>query len=733
MYPTATYNMCCPSLRNCLLSALAMIALVFALQRTVNAAPMGALGYTPAMGAFVTCVTKDNAGRIWVGTEDNGVWCCSGGRTPWVNFTTKNGLPEDDVYALVCDRLGRIWAGFARHGVAVWNGATWTDFNAVNGPLSDHVYALAVSPVDGDVWISTSSGLARYSQTHGTWSYVTRAHGLPSDQITSLAFDSTGLLVAGTACSGLAFSRPASGYQQWRQVKGSVEMPHTAAGADLSSALINTVLVTSRGILAGTPWGLSYSSDHGQTWAFIRGANWLAREKKREISRPTAPLGNGVVLADDWITALQEDPATGNLWIGTREAGISETTPGFSMLYPLGQDSPKFDVSSILPVAGGVIFGTYGGGLVQLGSVSAPTSPSPLASESGLAVVEPPKPAAPPTAADLNTRAVYIAKAKPTQDVFGAVYMGEDWDTRGDWPGRYGWEYAKFCAAQSNSDDEISSPAAADFSLDAEAGPHRKDGDTYGGVYSWLQWAHSEAHETLFDPVRQARRQGEWNDGGFSYDTNWEGPDIWLTVHIPAGWHKLSLYFYNKDGHDGDNRFRDYPILVKPYTEKMEDEYNYPSFARARVTSFWNGVYETFALQGPVKYRVEIGSNHSHVALVCGVFLDRFTPKPGIDCAGSPDYLKLNSTETLIGPDPAPGEPELLTAARGLWKALDDAGATHPALDIAGPERMLCYRAAAAANAPHDLLAAWRKRIGLWTADDDATAPVDEKYAPATP
>ena len=132
-----------------------------------------------AAGNFVTALCRDVNGNIWVGTEDKGILR----GTPdghWTKFTTTDGLGDESCYALCCDQVGRIWAGHLNHGVAVFDGESWRNYDVIEGPLGERVFDIACCPSDGDVWMATSGGLARYSQQGDCWSYVTRAEGLPT-------------------------------------------------------------------------------------------------------------------------------------------------------------------------------------------------------------------------------------------------------------------------------------------------------------------------------------------------------------------------------------------------------------------------------------------------------------------------------------------------------------------------------------------------------------------------
>jgi len=177
------------------------------------------------------------------------------------------------VYALACDLRGRIWVGTLNHGVAVFNGRDWRRYAPPDGPIGCRVFALAVCPTSGGVWMATEAGLARYEQ--GRWAYYTRANGLPSDQATALAFAPNGILYVGTQCDGIAVASPRDDYRSWRVVPGPASPPRTLRGAGLPSDLINCLLVTRDGTAwAGTAAGLAHSGDGGLTWRFRRGGDW---------------------------------------------------------------------------------------------------------------------------------------------------------------------------------------------------------------------------------------------------------------------------------------------------------------------------------------------------------------------------------------------------------------------------------------------------------------------------
>jgi len=79
----------------------------------------------------------------------------------WKTYSTKDGLPSNKVFCVRVDE-DRIWAGTSK-GLALLEDGKWKVFTTDNGLAHDGVLSIDVSPVTGDVWVATLSGLSRYS------------------------------------------------------------------------------------------------------------------------------------------------------------------------------------------------------------------------------------------------------------------------------------------------------------------------------------------------------------------------------------------------------------------------------------------------------------------------------------------------------------------------------------------------------------------------------------------
>ena len=693
-------------------------------------------------GKFVCSLALDAQGRVWIGTEDHGVWMADpAAPSPvWTHFGPQDGLAEDSATALACDPKGRLWVGHLRHGVSVTNGQSWKSYDAATGPLGNHVFALAVNPKDGDVWTATEAGLTRYSQSKDRWQYYTQADGLPSNQVQALAFDKNGTLYAGTQCDGLAIGSAADDYQTWQHVTGPTRPLPLPSGAGLPENRINALLVAHDGsVYAGTPSGLAGSQDGGKTWHYLRGADWLAKLVGSGGNLPpNAPDLQSAPLAEDSVTALGEDSA-GRLWIGHWSKGVEVFDPSTSHPIALpALPSPNVDLVSALltGAAPQMLIGGYGSGLARALPPDAATSAAPTAARSILPPAPLPSPAAPPTVAELKALLAAVPAGKPALKPGTGLFLGDDWQTQGDWVGRYGRQYALLCGFGSPFDQTVTQGPG--YSISEGIGPHHKKPD---GVYTYIATLDTPDRRFPYSPLLGHRRDAEVNDGSWDpaqYSSTWEGPDLWITFQVPEGLHRASFYFVNNDGHVGVNRWRDFLLELKADAPTVEAEDAAPALARARVAEFYGGVYKQFLVQGPATCHMKIGRCYSFCTKLQAVFLDKLSgplstvvpfilPAPAPPPAGAPPPVMATQSRSVgiaFGPPDLPAasasDSPVAAAARALWSALDAARGSEGGAALQARDRALAYRAALADQASSALLANWRWSLCFWTDADHA-------------
>jgi hypothetical protein len=692
--------------------------------------------------SLVQDVKVDSRGRIWVATEDSGLWTCNAtnAQSTWTQFNKDTGLPDDNCRVLLCDTLGRVWVGTENSGLAVYNGVTWRNYDSLNGPLGSHIFSIAQDPLDGSIWISTENGLSRYSDSSKTWQYFTTADGLPSNQANVLAFDKVGDLFVGSHCDGMAIGSPSDGYKSWNVVPGPLRPPNAAGGHGLPSALINAILVAHDGtIYVGTDAGVADSRDSGKTWRYVRGADWTAKVAGQYPPSTYHPLPSiDPTLDEDYVISLAED-SFGHLWVGHRSTGLEIfDTDSFARLADSnsafgGRNRKPIDfISSICMTAAGAVYGTYGGGLYIT-----PFANASQTSEEIDSAKTPPLPsmASPPTVDAVAAATTRFMMSDKKIQAGEAYYLGEDWDTKGDWVGRYGRQYTTLCADRAPLNHDLI--ADARFTVKAILGPHCDHGDRLRYYVTWLK---TDNPNSLYDPIPGFRRQAEWDDHGESYSRTVEGPDIWMAVTVPDGVHRLSFYLFNKDGAAGDNRFRDYLIEVRPNARDYSAVMAASPLAVARVVNFRGGVYKSFVLCGPSTYYVRLNRNNSLNTIVSSVMIDKLSgPSYWTDALAPPwmggmfylppDMGALQATDEHLldkilegqGPSSVRKYNAVLAGAapaEKLMSALDDLFRFPCAYGDEEPDRLLLYRALVSEHAQPVILANARWFSHIWTEAD---------------
>jgi len=431
-------------------------------------------------------------------------------------------------------------------------------------------------------------------------------------------------------------------------------------------------------------------------------------------------------MREDNVTALAED-TSGGLWIGHSQGSVEVFDPKTGKRVQSGADAavPNDYISELFVEGRAAWVALYGGGLLTPFAQSVPAF-APVAEKPAPPL---PVPAAPPTLAELKAMTARVKALTGEMPVGGGAFLGQDWRTLGDWVGRYGRQYAVLCAVASPMDQVLTWDTH--YAVDGQLGPHHTPDDA---LRHWIQpdMIRTSRLGTLYSPVDGFRTQAEWDDHGEDYPRTFEGPDLWVSVTVPEGVHRLSLYETNKDGHNEDNRLRDYRVDLLPYRAKLADALDLPPLAHARIHDFWNGVYTSFLVRGPSQYYVHIAKNNSHNTLLSGLFLDKLTGPPA---PADNDPLPFLNDVSYDAPDPdvsrrpvnLPPLPPLnlsetqkqtLAAARKLWTEATPAYNKVGSANLEQSFRLLAYRAATINGGSEELNTNWRWTLHLWTDAD---------------
>jgi streptogramin lyase len=183
---------------------------------------------------------EDSRGRIWMGGwRGGGLSYYDPGESraaPLHNYTTKHGLPSDNVLSIVEDDAGRLWIGSGAD-LCCFDENQFTSYSEETPDLMNQFSA---KDVNGQLWFGTlGNGVYRYDGKH--FQQLSKADGLSSNSVTGFVPQPDGSMIIGTL-SGIVHYRPTATVPpriEIREVVADQVYPHpsalelTATGADL--------------------------------------------------------------------------------------------------------------------------------------------------------------------------------------------------------------------------------------------------------------------------------------------------------------------------------------------------------------------------------------------------------------------------------------------------------------------------------------------------------------------
>ena len=478
-------------------------------------------------------------------------------------------------------------------------------------------------------------GVSVYDSRNDAWRDFTVLNGLPPGGVRGVCFGPGDTLHCATESGGyvridLRGSTPdvfmLTAPDTWGQARAAF-YPPTETGVGLGSNFCNGISIDRSGrvCIAGLN-GISYGRD-GQ-FRFLQGRDLY--EKMRGATRRDMLSGDlaafqmsSLALKESYVNCVHY--GRHGLWIGYRTRGFELRDPDSPELPEWLENPPNIDrpVRAFAELPDGRVFcATYGAGLVEIGRMRPFKLPQ-AAVEKGVPAHPshtPPDPVS--VLLDLRRK---NARYDGEPEVW-ARYLGEDWVTKGDWPGHYGARKQVLCAmnAPMSTRSWDGGVSNSPITVNGGIGPHRNQGDSRR---SWVDWVQADDNRDVLLQMEYGHRtQSEWNDNGEEYPRTFEGPDLWLTLIMdPEAVWRLSLYFFNSNGRIGDNVERDY--IIEIYNsfqgENPADCMLKKPLCTARVADFASGgVYKSFVLRGSSCYRVRIVRYGSLNVILNGIFLD---------------------------------------------------------------------------------------------------------------
>lgn len=144
-------------------------------------------------------------GEVWLARQRGGLTRlhADGGTFSARTYKKRDGLAQDNVYAVLRAHDGTVWAGTLSGGLSRLKDGRFATVTTEDGLASNTVTALAEA-ADHSIWVATPNGVSHHS--NNDWVRLSTAEGLPSNDINTLFEDSAHDMWIGTA-AGLALVR----------------------------------------------------------------------------------------------------------------------------------------------------------------------------------------------------------------------------------------------------------------------------------------------------------------------------------------------------------------------------------------------------------------------------------------------------------------------------------------------------------------------------------------------
>ena len=239
--------------------------------------------YTTAQGLAnneVTSIIEDEKGNYWFSTYGGGISKFAG--NSFTNYTKQNGLSNNVVYSIAEDISGNLWFGTDGSGVSKYDGKKIVNYTISQGLASNIIYSIATDK-NGNCWFGTAGGgVSKYNGKSFT-NYTTQ-QGLANNIVFSIVEDKKGNFWFGTSGGGVS------------KLDGKSFTNYTTAQG-LASNVVSSMLEDAKGNL----------------WFGTSGGG-VSKFDGSSFTNYTTAQG----LCSDVVWAITEDKA-GNLWFGTQE------------------------------------------------------------------------------------------------------------------------------------------------------------------------------------------------------------------------------------------------------------------------------------------------------------------------------------------------------------------------------------------------------------------------------
>ena len=302
---------------------------------------------------------------VWVGTR-RGLSRYDKITESWTNFTKRDALADDRVFAVVADDR-YVWCGTSE-GLSRYDKTygAWRNYRhggdfyydrdgdysheerekmremSRNSLIDDSVSALAAD--NRFLWVGTREGANRYDKVTDRWDRFERENGLPGEDISSIVVDGYDVWMGTNAGLG-KFPRMSDNPNAWVSYTSGIEIRPTAMEKEYAATLVSNevwcVDADDDYVWTGTMRGVSRYDKKKDVWVTFTVEDGLPTNEigsvRVDSRRVWFGSDDGVVVYDkdshDWMIFSTDDGLSSDritciarddkyLWFGTFDAGI---------------------------------------------------------------------------------------------------------------------------------------------------------------------------------------------------------------------------------------------------------------------------------------------------------------------------------------------------------------------------------------------------------------------------
>jgi ligand-binding sensor domain-containing protein len=189
-------------------------------------------GAPPGNNSAVTAFARGPGGLLWIATAGSGLYSTPDG-TNFVQHTTSEGLPSNNIRAIHFDQSGKFWVA-TDAGLALKGNGYWLVLNQSNSQLNSNDLRALAEDRRGRIWIGTgANGIDVYDpNARGTnaWKFETTTNGLLSNAVNALAADPSGDIWAATSYGLGQWNHKSRSWSAWDAGNPYLSVASDAAG-----------------------------------------------------------------------------------------------------------------------------------------------------------------------------------------------------------------------------------------------------------------------------------------------------------------------------------------------------------------------------------------------------------------------------------------------------------------------------------------------------------------------